>query len=146
MRGMVMDRRRKLIAQAHLAAKRLGLDEETRREAQLAAVGKASCAEMTEAELAYLIAHWNARGSGVTATAPAGGGVGMATGWQLATLERLAFEMGWRDGLKDERLLSFVRRTAKVDRPEWLTREACSKVISGLMRWSRQLAAKGGAR
>lgn len=141
-----MDRRRKLMAQAHLAAKKLGLDDETRREAQQMVVGKASCAEMTEAELAYLVSHWNAQGADVTPTAPEGGGVGMATPWQLATLERIAFEMGWRAGLTDDRLVAFVRRTAHVDRPEWLTSEACSKVISGLMRWSRQIAGRGGAR
>ncbi len=136
------NRRRVLISQAHMAASRLGLDEDTRRAAQVAVTGKASCAEMTEAELARLIQHWNKLGSGVTARAPEGDAPGMATRWQLATLERLALEMGWTDGLDDARLIGFIKHTARVERPQWLTRQDCTRVISGLARWKRQREAK----
>lgn len=138
----VQDRRRKLMAQAHMAAARLGMDEETRRAAQVAVTGKASCAEMTEAELARLVQHFNRLGSGVVAAAPRSARADGPTGWQLATLERLAFDMGWRDGLEDARLIAFVKRTARVERPEWMTRAQASACISGLMRWKRQRARK----
>lgn len=134
-------RRKKLLAQAHLAAKKLGLDEEARRAVQAMVTGKESCAEMSERELVMLIDHWGRAGADVRAALPEGGDApGMATRWQLATLERLAWEMGWDDGLMDERLLRFVRRSAKVERVQWLDKRAASAVISGLMRWKRQRA------
>lgn len=138
-------RRRRLIAQAHLAAKMAGCsDEDDRRAVQLAVTGKASCSEMNERELVAIIDHWGRMGAGVCASTPeATGAAGMASRWQLATIERLAWDLGW-DGLEDDRLLRFVRRTAKVDAVRWLTREQASSVISGLMRWRRQIRSKGG--
>jgi hypothetical protein len=133
-------RRRALIAQAHLAAKRAGCaSEEDRRAIQQMVTGKASCAEMTERELVRLIDHWGRMGSDVRAAAPrVADAPGMATRWQLATIERLAWELGWEQGLDDARLLRFVQRTAKIDSVRWLEKGAASAVISGLMRWKRQ--------
>lgn len=137
-------RRKKLIAQAHLAAKQAGCVEDAdRRAVQAMVTGKASCAEMTTAELVRLIDHWGRVGADVRAAAPeCAQAPGMVTRWQLATIERLAWEMGWKDGLEDARLLAFLRRTARVERPQWLTRHDASSVISGLMRWKRQRAKK----
>jgi len=138
-------RRRALIAQAHLAAKQAGCaSEEDRRAIQQMVTGKASCADMTERELVRLIDHWGRMGSDVRAAAPRGAEAPMATRWQLATIERLAWELGWEQGLDDARLLRFVQRTAKIDLVRWLDRAAASRVISGLMRWKRQRQAKGG--
>lgn len=138
-------RRRLLIAQAHLAAKKAGcVSDDDRRAVQLLVTGKESCADMSERELVMLIDHWGCKGAGVRATAPEASGVGgMASRWQLATIERLAWDMGW-SGLEDERLLRFVRRTAKVDAVRWLSKPQASNVISGLMRWRRQVKSKGG--
>ncbi|WP_205617301.1 regulatory protein GemA [Pelomicrobium methylotrophicum] len=135
-------RRRRLIAQAHLAAKQAGcVDEEDRRAVQRIVTGKSSCLDMTVAELVRLIDHWGKLGAQVRASAPeAAQAPGMVTRWQLATIERLAWEMGWDDGLEDARLVAFLRRTARVDAARWLTREAASSVISGLSRWKRQRA------
>lgn len=134
----IKDRRHKLIAQAHLAAKQAGCaSEEDRRAIQQMVTGKASCAEMTERELVRLIDHWGRMGSDVRAAAPQAAD-GMATRWQLATIERLAWELGWEQGLDDARLLRFVQRTAKIDSVRWLEKAAASSVISGLMRWKRQ--------
>ena len=138
-------RRRRLIAQAHLAAKLAGCaDEDDRRAVQLAVTGKASCSEMNERELVAIIDHWGRMGAEVRASTPdAAQAPGMVTRWQLATIERLAWEMGWR-GLDDPALVRFCRRTAGIDLPQWLTREAASFVISGLLRWRRQIRSKGG--
>jgi hypothetical protein len=135
-----MERRKKLIAQAHLAAKQAGcVDADDRRAVQLAVTGKASCADMTVAELVKLIDHWGGRGSDVRASTPeCAQAPGMVTRWQLATIERLSWDMGWMDGLEDARLLAFLKRTAQVDRAEWLTRRDASGVITGLSRWKRQ--------
>ena len=137
-------RRRKLIAQAHLAARQAGCVEEAdRRAVQAMVIGKESCADMSAAELVRLIDHWGRLGADVRATAPeCAQAPGLVTRWQLATIERLAWEMGWREGLEDARLIAFLKRTARVDRPQWLTRHDASSVISGLMRWKRQRAKK----
>ena len=137
-------RRRVLIAQAHLAAKQAGCSsEEDRRAIQQRVTGKASCAEMTERELVRLIDHWRRMGADVRAAAPrVADAPGMATRWQLATIERLAWAMGWSEGLEDARLVGFLRRTARVDGVRWLDRAAASRVISGLMNWKRQRQAK----
>lgn len=136
-------RRRALIAQAHWAAKRLGLDEDDRRSVQVAITGRESCADMSAAQLARLIQHYKRLGSGITARAPDGGAhVDAATRWQLATLERVALDMGWTDGLEDARLIGFVQRTAGVQRIEWLSKRACTEVLSGLARWQRQQRAR----
>jgi len=137
----VMDARRKrLIAQAHLAAKQAGcVDDEDRRAVQMMVTGKASCSDMTVAELVRLIDHWRAAGADVRASAPeCARAPGMVTRWQLATIERLAWALGW-SGLEDPRLRTFVKRTAKVDSLQWLTRPAASDVINGLRRWLGQL-------
>lgn len=44
-------RRKTLLGLAHMGAKQLGMDDETRREAQVAHVGVASCAKMSDAQL-----------------------------------------------------------------------------------------------
>lgn len=132
------NRRQILIAQVHMAAKRLAMDDDARRAAMQAVVGKTSCRDMSEAELARVVQHFNRGGSGVVASAPRSARDDGPTGWQLATLERLAYDMGWREGLADARLAAFTKRTARVDRPEWMTREQASACISGLLRWKRQ--------
>ncbi len=141
-----MNRRKKLIAQAHLAAKQAGcVDDDDRSAVQTMVIGKASCADMTIAELVALIDHWGKLGAQVRATAPeCAQAPGMVTRWQLATIERLAWDMGWSDGLDDDRLAAFLRRTAQVDRVQWLSRRAASGVISGLSRWQRQRRSKRG--
>ncbi|MEG9884156.1 MAG: phage protein GemA/Gp16 family protein [Hyphomicrobiales bacterium] len=54
---------------------------------------------------------------------------------QWYRIDRLARAKGWDRGLNDPRLAGFVRRTAKVGAPSWLTRRQASRVISGLEHW-----------
>ena len=132
------DRRRRLIGLAHAAAKRIGMDDDARRAMQARVTGQPSAAGMSEAELVAVCAELMRLGADIHVPAPETGGPGMATGWQLLAIERLALEMGWREGLTDARLIAFVRRTAKVDAVRWLSPDAASKIISGLQRWHRQ--------
>lgn len=142
-------RRARLISLAHVAAAQLGLDDATRRVVQAAHTGKASCAEMSESELVRLVWALKGLGARVHLPPPACARPDDATGrwptaWQWVTLERVAVvEHGW-DGLDDERLVRFVRRTEAVDHPRFLDRPGMSDVISGLMRWARQKAKAGG--
>jgi len=93
---------------------------------------------MSDAELVAVCAELARLGADIHVPAPQAGGPGMATEWQLLTIERLAHGMGWTEGLLDARLIAFIRRTAKVDRPQWLEKAAASKVISGMQRWAQQ--------
>lgn len=47
--------------------------------------------------------------------------------------------IGWDKGLEDERLRSFVKRTAKVSSTKFLSRIQASKVIMGLESWAAQI-------
>jgi hypothetical protein len=129
------DRRRQLIGLAHLGATQLGLDEDTRRAAQAAWTGHASCADMTEAELVAWC--WELKRRGATIgipTPPACGGLslGRPTPAQLARIEALAAALG----LQEAALAGFCQRTVGIDDPRWLTRAQASDVISGLSRWA----------
>jgi hypothetical protein len=132
-------RRARLIGLVHAAAKRLGMDEDARRAMQQRVTGKTSAADMSEAELVAVCAELARLGADIHVPAPPAGGPGMATEWQLLTIERLAFRMGWTEGLLDARLIAFIKRTAKVERPQWLEKAAASHVISGLQRWDTQI-------
>jgi hypothetical protein len=132
-------RRARLIGLVHAAAKKIGMDEDARRAMQQRVTGKASAADMSEAELVAVCAELARLGADIHVPAPPAGGPGMATEWQLLTIERLAHGMGWTEGLTDARLIAFVRRTAKVERPQWLEKSAASHVISGLQRWDAQI-------
>jgi len=132
------DRRRRLLGLVHAAAKKIGMDDDARRAMQQRVTGKASAADMSDAELVAVCAELARLGADIHVPAPQAGGPGMATEWQLLTIERLAHGMGWTEGLLDARLIAFIRRTAKVDRPQWLEKAAASKVISGLQRWAQQ--------
>jgi phage gp16-like protein len=139
---MPHERRARLIAQAHMAARQAGLNDEERRAVQHGVTGLASCQEMSVRQLVMLLDHYARLGVGVRASAPeAPGEFGVGpTRWQLATIERLAWDQGWEGGLEDPALIRFVRRTAKVGHPRWLTRRMASAVITGLRRWHGQRA------
>lgn len=53
---------------------------------------------------------------------------------QWAELGRLAQDKGW-SGVMDKSLHAFVKRTAKVDHPSFLTRTSMTKCITGLRNW-----------
>lgn len=73
-------------------------------------------------------------GKGTTA-----GGEDRPTSAQWAKMAAIGRSMGWEKGLEDERLRSFVKRTAKVSSTRFLSRTQASKVITGLEGWAVQL-------
>lgn len=134
------DRRRALLGAAHKGAAQLGWDDDFRRQQQHRVTGCASCRDMTDAQLVSWCWHLRDLGAdiGIRAPAPLGGqGWDNPTDWQLMEIERLALAHGW-SGLDDRRLRAFVRRTASVDDPRFLTRTQASACLSGLIRWARQ--------
>lgn len=137
------DRRRVLMGLAHKGATLLGLDDETRRAAQLNHTGIASCRDMSDGQLLDWCWELKRRGAeiGIPGPAPRAVALDRPTVPQLVELERLALAFGWMAGLEDRRLLGFVRHTAKVDHPRFLTRAQATDVISGLRRWRKGWAA-----
>ena len=141
-------RRRVLLGVAHKAAAQLGMDEETRRAAQMAFAGKASLRDFSDAQLVGWCWELKRQGAdiGIPAPPPRGGaGWGRPTEQQLAEIERLALAMGW-SGLDDGALRGFVRRTCEVEDVRFITRGQATAVISGLRRWLAQRQRHAGQR
>lgn len=70
---------------------------------------------------------------------PTASGEERPTSSQWAKMAAIGRSIGWDDGLEDERLRSFVKRTAKVSSTRFLSRTQASKVIIGLENWVAQL-------
>lgn len=138
-----------LIGKVHALAKRMGYDDTTYRTVLLTQTGKTSCREMTDRQLSRLAEALECLSKGKPlpeagkppqASANGLGGQMLPTAKQWETLTGLASRAGW-SGLDDFRLLAFARHTAKVADLGELSRNAMSKVISGLSRRLAQLKA-----
>lgn len=130
------DRRRLLLGLAHKAAAQLGMDDETRRAAQMAFAGQASLKDFTDQQLIGWCWELKRRGAqiGIPAPPPKGGtGWGRPTDAQWATIERLSASLG----MTDAALAGFVRRTCGVDDQRFLTRRGATEVITGLTKWAK---------
>jgi hypothetical protein len=73
---------------------------------------------------------------------PTANGEERPTSAQWAKMAAIGRSVGWSDGLEDERLRSFVKRTAKVSSTKFLSRTQASKVIMGLESWAAQQKSK----
>lgn len=125
--------RHKLIAKIKLGVKALGLDDDTYRDFLALHGGKRSCADLSDAALKRVADALDAKGAYPDKT-KGGSGDGRPTEAQRRKLAALSRDRGW-DGLTDDRLVSFVNRTAGVDDLRFLTRAAMTAVIIGLERW-----------
>lgn len=145
------DRRKSDLAMIHIAAKRLfGDDREAYQDWLQGLTGRRSAGDLNPDERITLIRKLRrddlipdrARG-GIGQTAS---GAERPTPAQWSKIGGLARARGWEKGLEDERLRSFVERTAKVSSSRFLSREGASKVILGLENWLKDGAngADGG--
>lgn len=132
--------RRDLNAMLHLGAKRLGMDEPTRRDWMEKHTGKRSAKDCTDAELSLLCDRL--RGAGALddgrplGRSDAGSdGLNQPTRKQLLKLKVLCKRRGFKGGLDDSSYITFVRRIAKVDHPRFLTQDGARKVIIALQSW-----------
>jgi len=122
MAGITHEQRRKIFG----LAKGLGLTGEEGN-ANLHALiyevtGKESIRELTEAQANKVIRRLASRLS-LKEHRP-----GRASARELWKQRELARELGW----SEEQLAAFVKRMAKVDRPEWQTSQDASNIIEGL--------------
>ncbi|WP_417883058.1 regulatory protein GemA [Vibrio rumoiensis] len=110
--------------------------------------GKTSCKDLSDDELRLLVRELKAQG--YLQDSPAfkkrlgGSSSRQPSNLQWAKLAAMAKEMGW-SGLNDAALDAFVKRTVKVERARWLTRDNIRQVIVGLERWLAQKEHHHGA-
>lgn len=154
-------RRRADLATIHMAGKaqfgdvsRDGLGRDDYEDWLEGLTGKRSAGKLTRDERITLVKHIRKQkmlperprkasaaqgGFGQTTT-----GQNRPTKAQWNMIGGLARDLGWDQGLEDYRLRNFVKRTAKVSVPKFMTRKDASKVILGLEEWVRQRAANDG--
>lgn len=137
------ERRLALLRACHQAARQLGWDEETRRDAQAAWAGKQSLAEFTDDELIGWAWRLKRLGANIWVPEPAERDRRweMITTAQMAEIERLAHAMGW-GGPDTPEMRRFCQRTTGFSHPRLLTRAKATDVITGLRRWLRQREAR----
>lgn len=142
------DRRRVLLGLAHRGAAQLGLDEDSRRAAQAAFTGCASCRDMSDSQLIAWCWELKRRGAniGIPGPRPEPGRYGHPTATQWAEIERLAIAMGWADGLESAALRGFVRRTLSCDDLRFASNRDATRLITGLRRWVASRQRRGEAR
>ncbi|MBC7954071.1 MAG: regulatory protein GemA [Rhodospirillaceae bacterium] len=127
--------RNKLIAKIKVGAKNIRLvDDDYRDFLALHGGGKRSCKDMTDDQLKKVAAALDTKGAYPDVN-QGGTGDDRPTDAQRRKLAALARDRDW-DGLTDDRLIAFVKRTTGVEAMRFLTRAAMSDVITGLERWN----------
>jgi len=137
--------RRALIGLVHLAFFRMQCDDAEYRTQLEKMTGARSCKNLTDSQLEALVEGFRATGvldeaSPTIRKLRGGRGCNRPTPKQWAAMESLAVAVGFRD-IEDPTFKNFLRRTAKVDSPRFLTRGTVSSVILGLQRWMDQKSA-----
>lgn len=150
-------RRNSDLAMIHIGAKRLfgdvskgGDGREAYEDWLERHTGKRSAGKLTTGQRIDLIKMMRKDGlipdRSIGGKGPTANGEERPTSSQWAKIAALGRAMGWAQGLEDERLRSFVKRTAKVSSTKFLSRTQASKVIMGLEVWvaERQDTDDGG--
>jgi phage gp16-like protein len=135
------ERKRAELAKIHIGAKRLGMDEDTRRAFLVRETGKSSAAELDQAE----------RGKVLDALKVMGFVEGNSRIAKLDDFNEPEAQLKlirclWSDlkslgaltDSSDKALRAFIKRTAQVDSIRWLGRHEANKVIEGLKAWSQR--------
>ena len=123
------DARSRLIRHIHVAARNLGVSSEDRKAMQERVTGKASCADMNEAELRQVVA-------ALTGTASRGDRVPEgAIGAKLTALWISAWHLGMIRDRTDAALAAFVRRQTGLSSASWLTPVLATRCVDALKDW-----------
>lgn len=118
-----------LLKKLWATAKEYGVDSDTLHDIANSELCKTSIKSMTQRELLYMID----RVKGKACRAP--DVPGMITHKQKCLIESLVKKLGWDDN--PARLAGFIRKYAKTDSAEWLTKSQASSIIEGLKRMIR---------
>ena len=131
----VAEKRRSLLARVHIAAKELGLDEETYRTVLDRCAGVSSAAEATDAQLDLVLAEFRRLGWKPRRRKSAKPYVRKI--WAMwGELVRRGI---WRNRRRSS-LRAFVKRQTGIDNPEWLTPSDADAVIEAL----KTIGCRGG--
>lgn len=122
--------RRKLMIAIRAACRRLGLDEDCRRETQLNIIGIASMAQMSNAQLGALLDHFNRGWKGPMGHRAYIGKI-RALWWSL-------YWLGALDQPQDHAIDAFVRRQTGTARLAFLDHVAAHSVIEALKSWAQR--------
>lgn len=136
---------RSLVAKAHVAAKELGLDPDTRRAVQMAVTGHESCADMAVPELERLLRHYREKGWQPKPAAKARTKK-LASAPQHQKIRALWLILADHDVLRDSgepALRAYVRRHTGVGALEWLDVAQASRVIEHLKQWLQRVKLGG---
>lgn len=124
------------ISKIWATARELGLDEDLLRAKVKAVTGSESISSLTMAQAKKVID--SMVGNKPTRAA------NMATKKQLWLINKLAAELGWADNPK--RLAGFIRKYAKVDNIQWLTRAQAWRIIEGLKKLIERAASQAAGK
>lgn len=139
--------RRGMLAKVHLAAKELGLDDDTRRDVLERVTGHRSSADCTDAQLDLVLAEFRARGwrpkPGKAASAAARPAAPKAATSPIALKARALWKsldnLGALSGGGSERSLeAFAKRQLGVDRLQWADQSKASSLIDALKAWAER--------
>ena len=137
------DPRKRQLAAIHAAKRTAGLDDEAYRDVLHRVTGRRSSKDMTAEERSRALGELNRLGGRPPGLVNRGHpGPRAANKWQ-AKARALWVSLYWLGvvGSRDDgALAAFVKRTAGVDRPEWLAAKSGSKVIEGLKAWAAREA------
>lgn len=126
--------RRALIAKVKLAAKQLGLDDDTYRSVLAQVTGQMSAADCSEAELAALVEHFKARGWKAKPARKVGRRP--AADHPVAKKARAMwislYHLGAIDSSSEQALEAFARRQLKVDALQWADQSLGYRLIEAL--------------
>jgi len=122
------EQRRRLLAQVHIAAKELGLDEETYRAVLKRIAGVSSAAEASDAGLRAVLDAFARRGWKRRRFRPSNKPHVRKVWAMWGELKRRGV---WRDRRRSS-LRAFVKRQTGIDNPEWLTPRDAEAVIEAL--------------
>ena len=139
------------LARVHVLAKSLSLDESRYRTILLCFTGQQSCRVLGAEKLQHLIAVLETmeHGNDPDNTPPRANGAVLVASelWPLSvqptinqwnTLDELTRSIGW-SGLRDSRMLAFVKHTTTQERLEAISRIEASHCITGLIKWRKSL-------
>lgn len=122
----------------HAGAKRLGWDEETRRDWMHKHVNKRSSSDCSDTELSLLVdllRDLKALDPNPKAPLPAAGNPEQPTQQQWRYALDLSKKLGMSGAAHDPALITFCKRVCKVDQPRFLDRHGMASLINGLEGW-----------
>lgn len=123
--------RNKLLQRLWCVARERGMSSEELHAFVGSTCGKTSLKIVSDKEAYYILDVLNGK--------PARRPHGMASEAQIWKINELAKALGWENDPR--RLHGFIKKYAKCDRPEWLTKRAAQGIIDGL---KKMLERQGG--